>query len=172
MGYVTYLRCQAGSSPPPGRLNAVFTSGPGCPLTPPPPISFQTYYGHEREDVVLQVAAVVLHHLAVGHQHDFNEAGVGQEALRSPVGAGVALVGGSAAGAALRPPQGLANQPGAERLQVAEEACSQQRGRVGQGGPPRPRPSLWLVPLGPVLVSWKDGNEKQSADVNIKTQRA
>lgn len=120
---------------------------------------------------MLQVAAVVLHHLAVGHQHDFNEAGVGQEALRSPVGGGVAVVGGSAAaGAAPRPPQGLANQPGAERLQVAEDACSRQRGRGGRGGPPRTRPSLWLVPLESVLVSWKEGNVKQSADLNIKTQ--
>lgn len=96
-----HQRCQAGSAPDlpssPSRLNAVFTSGPGCPLTPTPTppaprtcthdrkalkgVHFQTYYGHQGQDVVLEVAAVVLHHLAVGHQHDFNEAGVGQEAL-------------------------------------------------------------------------------------------
>lgn len=99
---------------------------------------------------------MVLHHLAVGHQHDFNEARVGEEALRSSVGSGVAaaaIIRWSAAGTALCSPQGLANQPGAERLQVAEYTCSEQRGRIRQEGRPRHRPSLRLVSLVSVLVS-------------------
>lgn len=48
---------------------------------PQPDLHGHTYYRHQCEYVVLQVAAVMLHHFAVGDQHDFNKTRVGEEAL-------------------------------------------------------------------------------------------
>lgn len=37
--------------------------------------------GHQGKNVVLKVASMMFHHLAVCHNHDFNKTGVGEETL-------------------------------------------------------------------------------------------
>lgn len=81
--------------------------------------------------------------------------------MRSGVAtAAAAIVRCPSAGTALCSLQGLADQAGAERLQVAEYTRADQWGRIGEEGRLGRRPPLRLVPLVPVLVSWKDRNEK------------
>lgn len=143
--------------------SCLYTTNPAPPHPPPPSpalcwqiVKYQraiksacvhpcrTYNGHECENVVLEVAAVMFHHFAVCNHHDFYKAGIGEEALWSPVRSWVTAV--ISRMLVFAHGEGIGEESSAQPFQISLHAIG--------------RALLCLLSVSPVslFVSWKIGS--------------